>query len=157
MKTPTPLLLALAALCVPEASAAPRAHGSPAAPWLGSLAAPLLPAEDVDLMRLANVKYKQGRALPADITALDGKQIRIEGYMSQDTAEGVTTFLLTYDACSCSGQKVQHFVEVTLTEELVKFTPGKVTVTGKLSVGEVEDEFGIVTSIYRLEAEKYEE
>ncbi len=147
--------VALAGEAAPLPAAALH-RSAPSAPWHGSARSAWF-AEDVDLMRLVNVDYRKGRPLPSDIQALDGKQIRLEGYMSQDTAEGVTTFLLTYDACGCNGQKLQHFVEVTLTDELVKFTPGKIAVEGTFEVGEVEDEFGIVTSIYRLEAESYEE
>ena len=111
---------------------------------------------EVDLMRLANVDYRPGRALPADIQALDGKTVRMIGYMAQDTTEGTSVFLLTFDQCGCNGAKVQHFVEVTLSDDVVSFSPNKIEVVGTLEVGEQEDELGFVKSIYRLRAETYE-
>jgi len=111
---------------------------------------------DVDLMELVSVDYEPGKKLPKRIRDLDGETVRIEGYMSIDTQEGVDEFLLTFDSCGCSATKVHHFVAVTLTDDLTRYTPGKIEVEGEFSVGEKMDEYGFVESIYRLETESYE-
>ena len=87
---------------------------------------------------------------------LDGKRIRIEGYMSIGTIEGVESFELVPEACECGRSKVQHFIDVTLTEGLTTFKPGRIVLRGKFSVGEVKED-GFVTSLYRLEVTALDE
>ena len=111
--------------------------------------------ETVSVLKLASIDYEQGGAIPDEIQKLDGKNIRLEGFMDLNTPEGVAEFRLTYDSCGCDGAKLHHFVDVTLDSETVGYRPGKVTVVGTISVGEVEED-GFVTSLYRFDAEKIE-
>lgn len=111
---------------------------------------------EVDLMELVAVDYEKGMRLPKKIRDLDGEEIRLEGYMAIDTQEGDTQFYLTFDSCGCNAAKVSHFVEVTLTDDITRYTPGKIRIEGTFSAGEELDEFGFVKSIYRLEAESYD-
>ncbi len=106
-------------------------------------------AVTVEIAKLTSIKYRRGKALPDDIQELDGKLIRIEGYMGVGTLEGVDTFELLPEACECARSKVQHFIEVTMTEGLTVYQPGRITIEGTLSVGEVEED-GFVVSLYRM-------
>lgn len=104
----------------------------------------------VSIEKLTSVEYKPGRDLPQDILDLDGKVVEIEGYMAIGTLEGVESFELVPEPCECGRSKVQHFIDVTLTEGLTTFKPGRIVLKGKFSVGEVRED-GFVTSLYRLE------
>lgn len=104
----------------------------------------------VSIEKLTSVEYKPGRELPQDILDLDGKVVEIEGYMAIGTLEGVESFELVPEPCECGRSKVQHFIDVTLTEGLTTFKPGRIVLKGKFSVGEVRED-GFVTSLYRLE------
>ena len=111
---------------------------------------------EVDLLYLTTIEYEEGTPLPAEIRELDGKKVFIWGWMSTDTLEGTTEFLLITDQCGCDGPpKLQHFVDVNMGDRVIGYRPEKIKVTGTFSVGElVEDDF--VVSIYRLEAEDIE-
>ena len=69
--------------------------------------------------------------------------------MGVGTLEGVDSFELLPEACECGRSKIQHFVDVTLTEGLTSYRPGRITIEGTFSVGEVEED-GFVVSMYRL-------
>lgn len=116
-------------------------------------AAVLSPGDDevveVSIAKLTSISYQKGGELPEDIRELDGKRVRIEGYMAIGTLEGVSKFELVPEPCECGRSKVQHFVDVTLTEGKTTYRPGRITLEGKLSVGEVEED-GFVVSLYRL-------
>jgi hypothetical protein len=99
---------------------------------------------------LTSLDYRRGMRLPDEILALDGQEVRISGYMAIGTLEGADVFELVPESCECGRSKVQHFIEVTLTEDRVRFMPGRIELTGKFSVGEVEED-GFVVSLYRLE------
>ena len=134
-------ICALLCLAMPSTTEAARATWDPV---------------DVDLMELVAVDYQQGKKLPKRIRKLDGEEVRLEGYMSIDTQEGDTQFYLTFDSCGCNAAKVNHYIVVTLTDDITRYTPGKIQIEGTLSVGEKLDEFGFVESIYRLESESYD-
>jgi len=105
---------------------------------------------EVLIEKLTSVEYRRGEELPEDIQELDGKTVELEGYMAIGTLEGVENFELVPEPCECGRSKVQHFIDVTLTEGRTTFKPGRFTVRGKFSVGEVEED-GFVVSLYRLE------
>ena len=135
-------------------------HALPALALAASLwSAPALVADDpvpgdeaveVSIEMLTSIEYRRGGELPEDILDLDGKTIEIEGYMAIGTLEGIERFELVPEPCECGRSKVQHFIDVTLTEGRTTFKPGRFTVRGKFSVGEVEED-GFVVSLYRLE------
>ncbi|MBL6722312.1 MAG: hypothetical protein ISQ08_12960 [Planctomycetes bacterium] len=105
---------------------------------------------DVSIDWLTSLDYRRGMRLPDEILALDGQEVRISGYMAIGTLEGADVFELVPESCECGRSKVQHFIEVTLSEDRVRFMPGRIELTGKFSVGEVEED-GFVVSLYRLE------
>jgi hypothetical protein len=104
---------------------------------------------EVDLIELTLIDWQPGKEVPEKIKKLDGKHIRIKGLMAMGTVEGVDTFNLVTSGCSCGTTKLQHFVKVTLADDVTQFTPDELTLTGVFSVGE-EEEDGFVTSLYRL-------
>ncbi len=111
-------------------------------------------AEDVEIEVLTGIEYRRGRALPSEVTELNGKEVRIEGYMALGTIEGATVFEFVPEECECGRSKVQHFIEVTLLNGVVTYEPGRIKLTGKLDIGEKEED-GFVVSLYRLEVEQY--
>lgn len=126
-------------------------------PGLGD-AAPIVIAEDpieVSIDWLTSLEYKPGMKLPQELLALNGKEIRLTGYMAIGTLEGVRTFELVPESCECGRSKVQHFIEVTLGEGSVTFQPGRISLTGIFDVGEVLED-GFVVSLYRLKDAKLE-
>ena len=109
-------------------------------------------AVEVSIEELTGIDYKRGRKLPDNIQDLDGKRIKITGYMAIGTLEGTDTFELVPEACECGRSKVQHFIEVQVENGGVTYQPGRVELEGVLSVGEVEED-GFVVSLYRLKIE----
>lgn len=114
---------------------------------------------EVGFTRLAGFEYQEGMELPAEVTELDGKTVRISGFMqAEDDGTGeVESFLLINDACGCQGTpKLNEIVFCDMPEgESTKILPGVVTVEGTLYVGE-EKEDGVVLGIYFLDVEKVE-
>ena len=104
---------------------------------------------EVSILRLKNARYRRGRPLPGWIQDLDGKTIRLWGYMAIGTLEGLEKFELVPESCECGRSKVNHFVEVSLTDDVTRFIPGRITLTGVFHAGE-EKEDGFITSLYRL-------
>ena len=115
---------------------------------------PEVPPEDgevieVSILKLRAAKYRPGRPLPKWVAALDGKRVRIWGHMAIGTLEGLDAFELVPESCECNRSKVNHFVDVTLTEGLTRFIPGRITLEGTFYASELEED-GFVTSLYRL-------
>ena len=108
---------------------------------------------EVNIAWLTSLDYKPGMKLPEEILALDGKKIQLVGYMAIGTLEGSESFELVPESCECGRSKVQHFIDVTMTDDVARFTPGRITLVGTFSVGEVKED-GFVTSLYRLEIER---
>lgn len=104
---------------------------------------------NISLLQLRDARYRPGQPLESWITDLEGKYVAIEGYMALGTLEGLTRFELVPEECECGGSKVNHFVEVTLTEDVTRFKAGRFTIKGIFSAGELEED-GFVTSVYRL-------
>ena len=104
---------------------------------------------EVSILRLKNARYRRGRPLPGWIQDLDGKTIRLWGYMAIGTLEGLEEFELVPESCECGKSKVNHFVQVTLTEGVTRFIPGRITLVGTFDCGE-EIEDGFITSVFRL-------
>ena len=113
------------------------------------------PVIELSLMDLMSIDYTPGKRLPRWVRALDGKQVRLEGYIALGTPEGEEKFELLWDSCGCGQSNVHHFVEVSLTEETTSFTPDLIWVEGTFSVGEIRED-GFVVSLFRLETKVIE-
>ena len=101
--------------------------------------------------------------IPAPIRALDGRRVSLEGYMVPIRTRGnrVETFSLSrFIGGCCFGRlpRMNESVEVSLAPgETAEYIPhGVILVTGRFSVGEEKDEYGYVTSIYRMVGESVE-
>ncbi len=122
---------------------------------------PLAPAGDevleLRLVELMAIDYRRGRRLPDWALALDGREVRIEGYMAIGTPEGEERFELVWDSCGCGTSQPHHFVEVTLPDgEGTEFHPDLLVAEGRFEVGEVIED-GFVKSLFRLKADKIED
>ena len=131
------LLLSMGAATMATPAAAPAAED---------------PVIELTLLDLMSIDYRPGKRLPAWVRALDGRRVRIEGYMALGTPEGIDKFELVWDSCGCGQSNVNHFIEVTLTDETTTFDPDIIFVEGELSVGEIRED-GFVISLFRLKAQ----
>jgi hypothetical protein len=104
---------------------------------------------ELSLLDLMSIDYRPGKKLPYWVRALDGRRVRIEGYMALGTPEGVEQFELVWDSCGCGQSNIHHFIDVSLTEETTTFDPNLIWVEGEFSVGEVRED-GFVVSLFRL-------
>lgn len=108
---------------------------------------------------LAGFEFKPGEALPKEVSDLDAKLIRIQGFMQPeiDGESDVETFLLINDACGCDGTpKLNEIVYCVMPDgQRAKIVPGVVRVIGTLYVGEDKEE-GEVIGIYNLDVTKIE-
>ncbi len=106
---------------------------------------------------LAGFTFEPGKPLPAKITALDGKDVTISGFMRREVPGGapVNQFLLVNDACGCTGTpKLNEIVFCALPDGVsIDVLPGIAHVTGKLFVGEQRED-GEVVAVYVLDADK---
>lgn len=113
------------------------------------------PTEKVEatlsLLQLRDARYRRGEPLEDWILALEDKYVAIEGYMALGTLEGLTRFEFVPEECECGGSKVNHFVEVSLTEDVTRYKAGRFYMRGYFSASEVEED-GFVVSVYRLRA-----
>jgi len=105
---------------------------------------------------LSGYVWKEGMTLPKDVTALDGKQVDISGFMIREVPGSgpINTFLLINDACGCNGTpKMNEIVFCALPEGVtIEQKPGVVHVVGKLYVGEQKED-GAVVAVYSMDAE----
>ncbi len=108
---------------------------------------------EVSILRLKNAKYSPGRPLPKWVADLDGKRVRIWGYMAIGTLEGLKKFELVPESCECGKSRVNHFVDVTLTEGQTRFIPGRIWLEGTFHASEIEED-GFITSLYRLSTQE---
>ena len=131
------LLLSMGAATMATPAAAPAAED---------------PVIELTLLDLMSIDYRPGKRLPAWVRALDGRRVRIEGYMALGTPEGMDKFELVWDSCGCGQSNVNHFIEVTLTDETTTFDPDIIFVEGEFSVGEIRED-GFVISLFRLKAQ----
>ncbi len=133
-------------------------------------------AENPDLLtfkRISSFKYIEPigdpdklikNQIPAEIVALNGQHVTMEGYMipidlDADTNRVKTFFLARSHLGCCFGQlpDVNEVVEVRF-EDGVKYLPEiLLRVEGKFEVGEQFDEYGYLMSIFRMEGTKLED
>lgn len=99
--------------------------------------------------------------IPANVKALHGKMVAIEGFMLplDLTPEGVSVFMLNASIDMCyfgAPVRMNEWVLVKMKAgKRAKFTHLNTTVKGRFEVGE-EMRNGRVTSLYRLEADEAE-
>jgi len=106
---------------------------------------------------------KRPEQVPAEILAFNNALVEIEGYMIPIEVEQgkVRSFILsrTLSGC-CFGDmpNIQEWVDVRMQDgtdaDYIPYAP--VLVIGRMSVGELVDEYGI-TSLYRMTAESVED
>lgn len=110
----------------------------------------------VGFATLAGFEWKDGTALPKEVTDLDEKEVTIRGFMQRESPGGgaVSEFMLVNDACGCNGTpKLNEVVFCTLPDGVtMDIKAGVVSVTGKLYVGE-EKEDGVVVMLYQMDAD----
>jgi hypothetical protein len=110
----------------------------------------------IGFAKLAGFEWKEGKALPKEVTDLDEKEVTIRGFMQRETPGSgpVSQFLLINDACGCNGTpKLNEIVFCTLPDGVtMDIKAGVVTVTGKLYVGE-EKEDDVVVMLYQMDAD----
>jgi hypothetical protein len=118
-----------------------------------------LPPQDptkVGFATLAGFDFQEGMVLPAEVTRLDEQIVSVSGFMRREVPGSgpIHQFLLINDACGCNGTpKLNEIVFCTLPDGVtMDEKPGVVTVTGKLYVGEVEEE-GVVVMLYQMDAD----
>jgi len=117
------------------------------------------PGEVVSLQikDLGNFEYDadKGGNIPADVLALNGATVRLNGFMIPiDQAENITSFALVPSlfAC-CFGQppQVQHTVVCNAPAgKAVGYYPDELVVEGKLKVQEKKDE-GFIVSVFEID------
>lgn len=105
---------------------------------------------------LAGFDFEPGMSLPSEVTDLDGKTVRLQGFMQPET-DGETDlvyFLLINDACGCEGTPMLNEILYCAMPdgETTKLLPGVVKVTGTLYVGE-EREGEDVVGLYYLDVD----
>lgn len=98
---------------------------------------------------------------PPEIRALGGQRVALDGFMQPLDFKGrqVTAFVLSPlppGCCFGAIPRMDEYLEATVIEENgVPFYGARpIRVIGVLEVGEALDEYGYVTSIYRLDVER---
>ncbi len=113
-------------------------------------------AIEVDFSVLAGFQYKEGMTLPAEIRKLDGKLVRLVGFLrNEEQQDACHEFWLVNQNCDCQGgPKMNEWVFCTMAAgKTVDLGDEPGVVTGRFEVGEQkEDDF--VVSLYRLEVQK---
>ena len=112
----------------------------------------------VPLQKLGNFAFdgEKGGNIPADVAALSGSSVKLNGYMIPiDQSEKITKFVLVPSlfAC-CFGQppSIQHTVMVsTPPGKAISYFAEQIDVTGTLKVQERKED-GFIQSIFELEA-----
>ena len=105
---------------------------------------------------LAGYEFRAGMDLPAEVLALDDKDVTISGFMQREVPGSgpVGQFLLISDACGCTGTpKLNEIVFCALPDGVtMDVKPGVVHVRGKLYVGEDKVD-GTVVSVYVMDVD----
>lgn len=106
---------------------------------------------------LGNFQYDQekGGNIPADVKALSGMKVRLNGFMiPMDQADKITKFALVPDLFSCCfGQppQIQHSVTVVCPPgKAVNYYPEEIWVEGALKVEEKKED-GFILSIFEVD------
>lgn len=112
---------------------------------------------DLTLHELGNFDFREDddSSIPADVKALSGSKVKIDGQMlALDQAGRVTRFLLVNDLMSCcygTAPKIQNVVKVTLPKDkAMAATTMRISVEGTLTV-KVEREDDFVVNIFELD------
>lgn len=119
--------------------------------------APPRPGEvrQMTIKELGNFTFEgKDAAIPADVKALDGMNVRLKGYMiPTDESQGITRFILVPSQFSCCfGQppEVQHIISVQCPKGTkAPYMTDEIWVEGKLQVKETRDE-GFLVSLFTL-------
>ena len=109
------------------------------------------------IKELGNFEYDadKGGNIPADVKALDGATIKLNGFMiPMDQAQNISQFALVPSlfAC-CFGQppQIQHTIIVNCPKgKAVSYFPDEINVEGKLKVEEKKED-GFIVSIFEME------
>lgn len=123
---------------------------------------------DTTIVTFADLAFAKGDAvtkgdkvIPASIQGLDGKKIAVDGFMiPMDFEEDeVRSFLLTrFPPGCCFGMlpAMDQWIDVEMvSDEGADIVEMRIVrVTGALEVGEVLDDYGYLSSVYRLDAER---
>lgn len=110
--------------------------------------------ERITWNQLGAFPYREGASLPAEVQALNGRDVAIFGFMlSLGDAERMSEFVLVESLWGCCFGSVPE-VNQTIVVRVDSSTPAEYSaapqlVTGRLEVGE-EREAGFVTSLYRI-------
>ncbi len=112
---------------------------------------------EMGIKDLGNFDYDadKGGNIPADVTALNGAKIRLNGYMiPMDQAESITEFALVPSLFSCCfGQppQIQHTIVVHVPKgKAVSYYPDEISVEGTLKVDEKKED-GFIVSIFEVD------
>jgi len=123
---------------------------------LAALGQPVDEPKPVDFATLAGFDYSEGMKLPKEVTDLDEVVVEVRGFMKREVPGSgpVNQFMLINDACGCNGTPMLHeIIFCTLPDGVtMDIQNGVVTVTGKLYVGEVEED-GYVVMLYQMDAD----
>src|SRR5688500_5766222 len=106
---------------------------------------------------LGNFEYDadKGGNIPADVMALNGATVRVNGFMIPiDQAENITSFALVpslFACCFRQPPQVQHTVICNAPQgKAVGYYPDELVVEGKLKVEEKKDE-GFIVSVFEID------
>lgn len=146
-------LLVMVAVLVSSAAAAQSGYTSVD---LFSLSFNYLPPKPAEVKAGRSAKS----TIPARIQALNGKKVRIDGFMIpyDQASMRVSEFMLvaSYDACGFGDMPtgLTDWVSVAMPEgKFANYTTNPVVAAGQFEVGEEFDKDGFVTSVYRLHAD----
>jgi hypothetical protein len=116
----------------------------------------VLPAgyERVSWNQLGGFPYREGAPLPAEVQALNGRDVAIFGFMlSLGDRDRLSELVLVESLCGCCFGSVPEVNQTILVrvapDARVGYSAAPQLVTGRLEVGE-EREGGFVTSLYRI-------
>jgi hypothetical protein len=126
-----------------------------AKPGADSIAGELPPGHDrISWNQLGGFPYLEGTPLPAEVQALDGRQVGIFGFMlTLGDSQRVTEFVLVESLWGCCFGAVPEVNQTILVQlgphASAEYSAAPLLVTGRLEVGE-RREAGFVTSLYRI-------
>lgn len=108
-------------------------------------------ANEIRWPALRSFTYEENAALPADVEALDGREIGMRGFWLYLEDDEYLFVERLWDARSGQPPEVNEAIVVRFAEDRRPLQGCPVIVQGRLSVGE-EREDGYVVSLYRMQA-----
>jgi hypothetical protein len=110
--------------------------------------------EKISWNQLGDFPYQPGVPVPAEVRALDGRQVGIFGFMlTLGDPERVTEFVLVESLWGCCFGAVPELNQTILvqldSQTTAAYSAAPMLVSGRLEVGE-RGEAGFVTSLYRI-------